>query len=104
MALVERLMDLETPRIPVHDFFAAGQEVIEGRLTVAQVKTFLAMDAAAQLEMDVLVATAPTGSSAAATANKAIWLGKIHAVFILAESRRYPGYDTAAAVRLKLGI
>lgn len=103
MALVERLMGLEEPKIPVHDFFAAQGEVIAGRLTIAQIKTFLNMDAAAQAEYDVLAATAPTGSTATATANKAIFIEKIHGVFILAENF-YPGYDTPTAVRSKLGI
>jgi len=104
MALVERLMgDLGEPKIPVHDFFAAAHEIVVGRLTVAQVKTALAMDVAAQSEFDSLVALAPTGSSALATAQKAQYVESIHSVFILAEGR-YAGYDTPAAVRSKLGI
>jgi hypothetical protein len=103
MALVERLMGLEEPKIPVHDFFAAQGEVIAGRLTLAQVKTFLEMDAASQAEYDTLAATAPTGATATAIANKAIFIEKIHGVFILAE-KQYPGYSTPAEVRAKLGI
>jgi len=70
MALVDRLMALEEPRIPVHIFFAAQSEIIRGALTVAQVKSFLNMDVAAKTEYDLLVATAPTGTSATALANK----------------------------------
>lgn len=103
MALVERLLGLEVPKIPVHDFFAAAHEIIMGRLTVAQVKTALAMDAAAQAEFDALSATAPTGSAATALANKALWIHSMHAVFILAEGG-YVGYATPAQVRTKLGI
>ena len=103
MALVERLMGLEQPKIPVHTFFAAQSEVMAGRITAAQVKSFLGMNAAAQAEYDALVATAPTGSTATATANKAIFIEKIHSVFILAEDG-IPGYDTAVLVRTKLGI
>lgn len=111
MALVERLMGLsadgtqEDPnnKIPVHAFFAAQSEVIRGGLTIAQVKSFLNMDAATQAEYDTLAATAPTGSTATATANKAIFIEKIHAIFILAE-KRYPQYSTPAEVRAKLGI
>ena len=33
MALIERLMKLEAPAIPVHSFFAAQQEILSGRLT-----------------------------------------------------------------------
>jgi hypothetical protein len=111
MALVERLMGLAadgvTPdpdnKIPVHSFFAAQGEVIAGRLTLLQVKTFLTMDTATQAEYDTLAATAPTGTTAAAVANKAIFIEKIHGVFILAEGR-YPGYSTPVEVRAKLGI
>lgn len=116
MALVERLMGLASDgvspapeddptlsKIPVHAFFAAQQEVIAGRLTLTQVKTFLQMDTAAQSEYDTLAATAPTGTTAAALANKALFIEKIHGVFILAEGR-YPGYSTPAEVRSKLGI
>lgn len=103
MALVERLMHLEEPHIPVHDFFAAGHEIVMGRLTVAQVKTYLAMDAAAQTEFNTMVALAPTGTTALATAQKAQYVESQHSIFILAEGR-YPGYSTPAEVRTKLGI
>ena len=111
MALVERLMGLDPTgtvpddanKIPVHDFFAASHEIIMGRLTVAQVKAALAMDVATAAEFDVLVATAPTGSSATALANKSLYVSSMHSVFILAE-KRYAGYATPAQVRTKLGI
>jgi hypothetical protein len=103
MALVERLMGLEEPKIPVHDFFAAAQEIIAGRLTAAQVKTALALDASASTEFDTIAATAPTGSTATALANKGLWVHSIHSVFILAEGG-YAGYNTPAGVRSKLGI
>ena len=103
MALVERLMGLEEPKIPVHDFFAAAMEIIAGRLTTAQVKTALALDAAGQSEFDTLAATAPTGTSATALANKALWVHSMHSVFVLAEGG-YAGYNTPANVRSKLGI
>lgn len=103
MALVERLMGLEEPKIPVHDFFAAAMEIIAGRLTVAQVKTALSLDTAGQSEFDALAATAPTGTSATALANKGLWVNSMHSVFVLAEGG-YAGYNTPAAVRSKLGI
>jgi len=103
MALVERLMGLEETKIPVHDFFAAQQEVAAGFITVAQVKSFLNMDAAAETEYDALIALYPTGTSATAVFNKTTYISRMHAVFLLAESA-YPGYDTPAVVRSKLGI
>lgn len=103
MALVERLMGLEEPKIPVHDFFAAAGEIVDGFLTAAQVKTALGLDAAASTEFDALAATAPTGSTATALANKALWVERMHRVFILAEAG-YSPYDTPAEVRNRLGI
>jgi len=103
MALVERLMGLEDPKILVHDFFAAANEIVAGRLTVEQVKTYLNMDQTAQDEFDALVALAPTGSNATANAAKALYIESIHSIFILAENL-YPGYNTPANVRTKLGI
>lgn len=102
MALVERLMGIEEPRIPVHQFFAAVGEVVQGNITGAQVKSFLNMDAAAQAEWDAMAATQP-----GPVANKAVWVSHIHAVFLLAETWEtgpIPGYSTPAEVRTKLGI
>lgn len=93
----------DRPKIPVHDFFAACQELIAGRLTVAQIKTALAMDASEQTEFDELVAIAPAGSTTAAIANKSIFVNSVHAVFTLAHGR-YTGYATPANVRSKLGL
>ena len=103
MALIERLLGDEEPKISVHGFFAANQEVVSGNLTAAQVKTYLGMDAAAQAEYDSLIALYPTGTTAAAYFNKSTFISRIHAVFILAE-QDVPGYQTAAEVRAKLGL
>jgi hypothetical protein len=109
MALVERLMNIGTNdtdanrRIPVHDFFAAQSEVARDALTVANVKTFLAMDAATATEYDALIALAPIGNTTAARLGRLDYINQMHAVLVLAE-RRYPQYSTPAEVRLKLGI
>lgn len=79
-------------------FFAAASEVERGALTSAQVKSFLEMTAADEVDWDALAALV-TGTAAARLAV----IQRIHAVFILAEGR-YPGYDTPANVRSKLGI
>lgn len=106
MALVERLMGLEEPYISTHTFFAAGQAIVEGNLTVAQVKTAFSMNAAAIAEFDALVALAPTGSTALATAQKSMYVNKLHSIFLLVNDHDYvfPGYSTPAEVRTKLGI
>lgn len=114
MPLVERLMGLNAdgsvpsgdpnrPKIPVHDFFAAGHEMVMGRLTAAQIETALGMNAEEITEFAALRALAPTGSSALATAQKAQFVESVHSVFILAEGG-YAGYNTPAGVRSKLGL
>ena len=115
MPLVERLMGLnangtvptgdpDRPKIPVYDFFAAANEIVAGAVTVANVKTAFSMDTSEQTEMDELVALAPTGSTATALANKALYVSAVHAVFILAEKRVYTGYTTPANIRTRLGL
>jgi hypothetical protein len=103
MALIERLMGLEEPKIPVHDFYAANDGRIRGALTAAQIKTALGMDAAAGAEYDALAAQAPSGGTTANQLARLDYLNKVHCVLILAESG-YAGYDTPAAVRTKLGL
>lgn len=104
MALVERLMGLETPKIKVHQFFAAQNEVANGNRTVAQVKSFLQMDAAASAEYDALIALAPTGNTTANQLARLRYINDMHAVFLLAEERNIPNYSTPAEVRARLGI
>ncbi len=101
MALVERLMhtDPDPARfIPVHAFFAALTEVASGNATVTQIKNYWNMTSADNVDMDAIVAAAPAGDAA-----RALYLIRLHAVFILAEDT-VPGYDTPAGVRTKLGI
>ena len=104
MALVERLMkwdtELDERHIPVHAFFAAITEVMAGRLTAAQVQSYLAMTPEDIADWNAIVATMPVQAQAA---NRALWATKMHAVFLLAEDR-YPQYSTPAEVRTKLGI
>lgn len=101
MALVERLMHLDPDparQMAVHTFFAAVNEVGQGFLTSAQVQTYYAMTAEDLVDWNAVAALMP-GAAAA----KALFIERIHGVFILAEVRA-PGYDTPAAVRTKLGI
>jgi len=117
MALIERVMKLKNDgtadplrrsmdAIPVHALYAAMLEVAAGRMTVASFKTVFnigtAVDASGRSDQDdinALVAAMP----AAGTVARALFIGSIHSVFILAE-RRIAGYNTPALVRSKLGI
>ena len=116
MPLVERLMGLNadgseapngTPdqtKISVHDFFAACTLLaITGSPTVAQIKSFLNMDAATAAEFDLLIAQAPTGTTASNRADRALFIERLHATFLLAEGR-YPIFDTPAEVRAALSL
>ncbi len=100
-ALIERLMHTSPDSerdISVHTFFAAVSEVLNGRLTNANVKSYLAMTPADIAEYDQLAAlvTGNDGKKAQAV------LG-MHSVFLLAEVRIL-GYDTESNVRDKLGL
>ncbi len=111
MALVERLMGLADDgvtldsggKIRVHDFFAANHQRIDGALTRQNVIDLFAMQADDITEYDALAALAPNGTAALAVAQKAMFIEKIHSIFILAEGR-YTGYSTPALVRGKLGF
>ncbi len=112
MALVERLMGLNSdgsdpapnpdrPKIPIRGFKAACNELIAGRLTVAECETMFEMDAADIVDFTALRNRAPTGSTALATAQKAMFLSGIISILQLAELRM-PGYTTPTLVRAKL--
>jgi hypothetical protein len=104
MALVERLMhwptEPEADWISVHQFFAAQHEVMMGYLTTANVKTYLAMDAGDIADYDAMIANTPPANQ---KADRALYIERIHAVFILAE-QRVTQYTTPAEVRTKLNI
>jgi hypothetical protein len=87
-----------TRHIAVHTFFAAACEVLNGRITNANVKTFLSMTLADETEYDQLTALV-TGTDG----QKAIVIEGFHSAFILAEGR-ITGYDTESDVRDKLGL
>ena len=112
MAFVERVMrwgdhtqDTSPPafepdgrELSVHDVYAASLEMARGAITVAQFKAAISSTVADNVDIDALIAAVP-GTDAA----RAIYIHRIHAVFILAEER-FGGYSTPALVRTKLGI
>lgn len=103
-ALVERLMGIDGyEKIAVHTFFALNNERIHGRQTRQQVITALNLQGDDITEYDALAALAPSGTTALAEAQKSLFLGSVHSVFLLAEER-VTGYTTPAEVRAKLGL
>lgn len=109
MALIERLMGLEEPKIPIHQFQSLCAEWARGNITGAQAQAAITaltgtpLDGAAQTEAAALVATVPTGVTTDNKADRALRLQIIDQVLLIADSR-IPPYDTAAAVRARLGI
>lgn len=100
MALIERLMGLEGfgDKLSPHKLVAAVAENTRGELTNQQVIDAFTLDSGEQQEALALrdrVTTGPTGDR--------LTRELIHDVLLLAESRIAP-YDTAQAVRDRLGI
>jgi hypothetical protein len=111
-SLYERLMGIhaDRPKIPVHQFQAIAAEWAKGQITSVQAQTAIAtvsrgvgLDATEQLEAQDLVATVPTGGTTANQAARALRLLEIDEVLLLAD-RGTPPYDTAQAVRTRLGV
>ena len=103
MALIERLMGNpfepdQDRKVSVHEFCSAMYEVAFGPRTLAQIKTYYAMDAADSAEADALAALVTGGDLA-----KFRRIEEFHHVFILAE-HRVTFYTTPAEVRARLGI
>lgn len=87
--------------IGVHSFFAAQLEVLQNNLTVAQVKAFLSMSPADEIDYDAMIAlvvAAPT------LEEKHLLTQQFHSIFLLGELRVSGQYDTPADVRAKIGI
>ena len=112
MAFVERVMqwgselgDTEPPDfepnsrwISIHLTYAAIVEIIEGHITVAQFKAAISSTPADDVDIDAIVANAPSQP-----AQRSIYAQRIHSVFLMANARFAP-YDTPAEVRTMLGI
>ena len=111
MGLYERLMGVDTanPKIPVHQFQALVAEWAKGQITAAQARAGItqisgaALTPAEETEIQTLVNTVPTGTTAAVKADRALRLLEIDEVMLLVDSR-IPPYDNPANVRTRLGV
>lgn len=109
MGLYERLIGTEQPKIPIHQFQSIAAEWARNRITGVQANTLVTwcsgapLDATAIAEATALVATVPTGNTAADRADRALRIHEIDQVLLLADNQS-PGYDTAAALKARLGV
>lgn len=94
MGIYERLLRLQEPRIPVHQFIAACAEVSRGNMSNVQARTALNLSAAEGTEANALIARVTSA---------ALSRVEIHDVLLLAETRT-PPFDTVAAVKTRLGV
>jgi len=96
MGLYERILRLEEPKIPVHAFMAAMAEIKRGFGTRAQFVTVFQLDAAAQADLDALIARFNGGNALTGV--------ELHDVLLLADSKSVPVYKTVAAIKARLGV
>lgn len=97
MPLYERIMRLEDPKLPVHQFFGAMQEYALGNMTGAQAIAAFSLSPTEQTEAQTLLARIQ------ADPNPRLRAQEFHLVLCLAE-QRIPPYNTTAAVRTRLGV
>lgn len=104
MGLYDRIMGLGGDKIPVHQFQSTLAEFARGRLTGERAQAVINASSGSPLsaseitEAQTLLATV-TGTASAKLARAK----EIDDVLILAESQ-LPGYETAAAVKTRLGV
>ena len=100
MGLYERLMGFEQPKLPVHQFMGAMQEISLGNMTGAQGVTAFGLSPAEATEASTLQATIAAEPTAVEKKVKAM---EVERVLFLAEQRLVP-FDTPAAVKTRLGV
>lgn len=94
MALYERLVGFENPKIPVHQFMALLAERRRGQVTNQQVVDALGLDPAERTELLALVTRVQADTLTAI---------EIHDVLMLAEAGWAP-YGSVAAVKARFGV
>jgi hypothetical protein len=104
MALYDRLMGLGGIKIPVHGFQATLAEFGRGQMTGAQAQTAIGfMSGEVLTPAEVTEAQTLLASISGNVTAKLARVVEIDHVLLLAEQRA-PGYDTSAAVKVRLGV
>lgn len=103
MALYDRMMRFQEPKIPVHQFFSAMQEYALGNITGAQIISIFNLDAGEQTEALALYNRIMTESAQNGSIARRVKALEFENVLILAENLIEP-YTTVAAVKTRLGV
>lgn len=94
MGLYERLLRIEEPKIPAHQFMAALGELKRGRVTAPVLAAAFALDVAEQAEAATLFDRFSGGAP--------LTSGELHEVLLLAEAGL--AYNTVTSLKNRLGV
>lgn len=95
MALLDRLSGASGGKLPVHQFWGALVEWIEGEITRADVIAAFDLTADDEVELDWLKGKID------ASANKPNFMHHIHSLFMLAEGNLF-GYEVKATMQARI--
>lgn len=97
MSLLAKLTGEESPKLPVHQFYAALQEMADGAQTKSGIMAAFGLVTATsdESELDFLIAHFQD------SANKERWLSRIHGLLVLAESG-YFDYKTKSILSARI--
>jgi len=96
MALVQRLIGTQDPKIPIHQFWAGLFELHLGKITETQFKEAFQITSTEDLADWVWLVGRYTLST-----NKPDFILQLHSIFMLAESRMF-GYEDTATMAARI--
>jgi hypothetical protein len=102
MALIERLCQVEedeSRNIALNPFVEGLFSILGGYITVAQMKTFYAMDVDDEAEMDTLIGRITAYSATSATNDRDRAVHRVRAIMTFWEQGDIPTYNTVAGIR-----
>lgn len=91
MALIDRLIGSETPKIPVHQFYSALIEWNGGATTRANIVAYFGLSSGDENDLDWLA------GKFQASSDKREFADRLHGIFMLAEAN-YTGYTTQTEI------
>lgn len=103
MSLYTRLMGIDPPKIPVHQFFAAMQEFALGNMTAQQATAAFGLSGGEATEANTLLNVILAESGANGAAQRRLKAVEFERVLMLAEQAIAPFHEEAA-VKARLGV